>query len=116
VKNRRGVACVEFALVLPLFLIVFLGMVELGRGLMVQQVITNAARDASRWAATETLFNTRLEGQNIITMYLTNANIPTNDVVITYNPPDPTSVPVGKPVQVTRLQRKACSHNENSDC
>jgi hypothetical protein len=48
---RRGQALVEMALVLPLFLVVVLGVIVLGMGLFYQQQITNAAREAARYAA-----------------------------------------------------------------
>jgi len=44
--SRSGQALVEFALVVPLLLILLLGVVEFGR-----QVITDAAREAARTAA-----------------------------------------------------------------
>lgn len=47
-ENRRGTAAVEMAFVLPVFFTVILGMVELGRGIMVEQLVTNAAREAAR--------------------------------------------------------------------
>jgi len=49
-KERRGVAAVEMALVLPIFLLVTMGMVEFGRALMVGQLVTNAAREGARMA------------------------------------------------------------------
>ena len=39
---------VEFALVLPIFVLFMVGIVEFSRVLMVQQVITNAAREGAR--------------------------------------------------------------------
>jgi Flp pilus assembly protein TadG len=48
--NRRGVAAVEFALVLPVFLTVSLGIIEYGRALMAANLVTNAAREGCRIA------------------------------------------------------------------
>lgn len=48
--NRRGVAVVEFALVVPIFLLLVFGLIELGRMVMVQQSLTNAAREGCRKA------------------------------------------------------------------
>jgi Flp pilus assembly protein TadG len=50
---RRGAAAVEFAVVAPFFFLVVLGLVELGRGLMVQHQLTNAARQGCRAAIIE---------------------------------------------------------------
>lgn len=47
----RGQALVETALVLPLFLMIVLGIIVLGIGLFYQHQITNAAREAARYAA-----------------------------------------------------------------
>jgi len=44
---------VEMALVMPVFLLFLLGTIELGRALMISQLVTNAARDGARVAATE---------------------------------------------------------------
>jgi len=45
---RRGTACVEFALVAPLLIFLLLAMVEVGRAIQVQQVLTNAVREGAR--------------------------------------------------------------------
>ena len=50
-RSPRGQTLVETALVLPLFLMVVLGVIVLGIGLFYQQQITNAAREAARYAA-----------------------------------------------------------------
>jgi hypothetical protein len=42
---------VEMALVFPLFLVVFMGTIVIGIGVFYQQQITNAAREAARYAA-----------------------------------------------------------------
>lgn len=49
-KHRRGAAAVEFAIIAPIFFLLILGMIEVGRGVMVQQIITNASREGARLA------------------------------------------------------------------
>src|SRR5881227_655267 len=49
--RRRGVAAVEFAVVLPLLLTLLVGIWELGRIINVQITLNNAARDAARLGA-----------------------------------------------------------------
>jgi Flp pilus assembly protein TadG len=49
-KHRRGAAAVEFAIIAPLFFLLILGMIEIGRAVMVQQIITNASREGARLA------------------------------------------------------------------
>lgn len=50
-SRLHGQALVELALVLPLFLMVFVGIITLGMGIFFQQQVTNAARAAARYAA-----------------------------------------------------------------
>jgi Flp pilus assembly protein TadG len=59
--NRRGAAIVEMALVLPIFFGVVLGIVEFGRAMMVSQMVTNAAREATRLAIIDGSTNTDVE-------------------------------------------------------
>ena len=49
-RNRRAAAAVEFAIVAPVFFLLVFGMIEYGRMVMVQQVITNASREGARAA------------------------------------------------------------------
>lgn len=49
-SKRKGVAAVEFAVVAPLFFLLVFGMIEFGRAVMVQQIITNASREGARLA------------------------------------------------------------------
>jgi len=48
--ERRGAAVVEMAVVSPLLLAMMLGMIEFGYIFMVQQILTNGAREACRTA------------------------------------------------------------------
>lgn len=59
--NRRGAAIVEMALVLPIFFGVVLGIVEFGRAMMVSQMVTNAAREATRLAIIDGSTNNDVE-------------------------------------------------------
>ena len=48
-RNRqRGVAAVEFALLLPLFLTLVLGAIDWGWFFFIDQLVTNAAREGAR--------------------------------------------------------------------
>lgn len=51
IKHERGQSLVEFALVLPVLLVVILGIFEFGRLWMTLNVLTGAAREAVRVAA-----------------------------------------------------------------
>jgi len=52
--SRSGVAAVEFALVMPLFITLLLGIWEIGRMVEVSQIVQNAAREGAREASTAT--------------------------------------------------------------
>ena len=47
-RNHRGQALVEMAIILPVFLLMVLGMIDLARAWNIKQVITDAAREAAR--------------------------------------------------------------------
>jgi Flp pilus assembly protein TadG len=47
----RGAAAVEFALILPLVLLLVFGIIDFGRVLNLQITLTSAAREGARWAA-----------------------------------------------------------------
>ncbi len=47
---RRGAAALEFAVVAPLLFMLILGLIEFGRLMMVQEVLTNGAREGARQA------------------------------------------------------------------
>ena len=50
IRDRRGQSVVEFALVLPMLLLVLFGITELGRAVMTKNVLTSAAREGARLA------------------------------------------------------------------
>lgn len=72
-RKRRGTAAVEFALVAPVFFLLVLGMIEYGRMVMVQQVITNASREGARAAVLDGA--TWNEVQTVVTGYLQSGSI-----------------------------------------
>ena len=67
-RKRRAAAAVEFAVVAPVFFLMVLGMIEYGRMVMVQQVITNASREGAGKAVLQG--TTRSEVQAAINSYL----------------------------------------------
>ena len=75
---RQGVAAVEFAFVIPAILALLVGIWELGRLIEIQQLLTNAAREGARQAATGQLTNAQT--QTVIQQYLTVAGLPTTNV------------------------------------
>lgn len=51
--RRSGVAAVEMAVVSPVLFLIILGIFEFGHGIMVANLITNAARDGARTAVVD---------------------------------------------------------------
>ncbi len=51
-KKSKAQAIVEFALVLPVLLLVVYGLIEAGRLLFIYSSVTNVARQAARWGST----------------------------------------------------------------
>ena len=50
-KRERGQSLVEFALIIPFFLIVVLAVADFGLGLRAWITVTNSAREGARFAA-----------------------------------------------------------------
>ena len=96
-KNRRGAAAVEFAVVAPLFFLMVFGMIEFGRMIMVQQIITNASREGARMAVLDGATTTSV--QTAVQNYLQGATV--GNAQVTVNPDPPSSAGYGEPVTVT---------------
>lgn len=94
--ERRGVAAVEFAIIAPLFFLMVLGCIELGRGLMVQQILTNASRVGAREATTPNTSESAVV--TTATDYAAGASVPS--VVVTVSP-DPATAEAGDLMSVT---------------
>jgi Flp pilus assembly protein TadG len=72
---RRGVAAVEFAALLPLILILLVGIIEVGRLIEMQQVLSNAVREGARQASTGQLTNSQVK--TVVTQYVAAAGFST---------------------------------------
>ena len=94
--RRRGAAATEFAIVAPVFLLLVIGILELGRALMVQQVLINASRVGARQAVT--LGATAGAVQTAVEDYTANVAVPGVTVDVS---PDPASAVAGDPITVT---------------
>jgi TadE-like protein len=49
--DQRGTSTLEFVVVLPLLLVIFLASLELSRAWLTVNIMTNAAREGARWGA-----------------------------------------------------------------
>jgi Flp pilus assembly protein TadG len=98
-RNRRGAAAVEFAIVAPVFFLLVFGMIEYGRMVMVQQVLTNASREGARRAVLDGA--TTAEVRDVVDNYLASASINPSAEPTTVSPNPPTDAEFGDPVTVT---------------
>ena len=93
IKSEKGASAVEFALILPILIILVFGIVEFGIAFNNYITITHAAREGARIAAVD-LNNPDLK--NIIIERAFPVQITETDIVI--NTPDGTNI--GDPVEV----------------
>ena len=77
----------EFALVAPLFFLLVMGMIEYGRMVMVQQILTNASREGARRAVLEGMSSGDVSAA--VTDYLQGSSISGATVTVTSNAPVP---------------------------
>lgn len=96
-RKRRAAAAVEFAVVAPLFFLLVFGMIEFGRMIMVQQIITNASREGARIAVLDGTTSNEVTGA--VENYLTGAGLSGGSVTI--DPNEPNLAGYGEPVAVT---------------
>jgi Flp pilus assembly protein TadG len=96
-KNRGGATVVEFAIVAPILVLLVFGMIEFGRMVMVQQVLTNAAREGARVGVLDS--STVTDVQTTVNTYLTGGGVSGATVTVTPNPLS--SAGYGAPVTVT---------------
>ena len=103
--RRRGVAIVEFAVVLPFLLILLLGIWEIGRMLQISQIVNNAAREEARKASTG--INTYSDVSTAVSNYLTTAGISnqTGLQVSVYNVTQSNAGPNYNPSSATQLDQ-----------
>jgi Flp pilus assembly protein TadG len=80
-QRRRGIAATELAVLAPFLVTVVLGMFEVGRCVMVKDLLTNAARKGCRTGTTASgTYQNILDDVNNI---LSDNNIPASDATIT---------------------------------
>ena len=97
--KRLGAAAVEFAFVAPLFFLLIFGMVEFGRMVMIQQVITNASREGARKAVLDGASASNV--QSSVVTYMSNGGVTIATSNVTISPSDPSSATAGTPITVT---------------
>jgi Flp pilus assembly protein TadG len=95
-NRRHAAAAVEFAIVAPLLVLLVLGMIEFGRMLMVQQNLTNGAREGARKAILPGATDSQV--QTVIDDYMKGVDISGHTRTIT---PTTNSAASGTTIKVT---------------
>lgn len=79
--NERGAAAVEFALLLPVLMLILFGIIEFGMIMYSREVITNASREGARAGIVQSTAKPTVgEIQTIVTNYLTGTGVDPNSV------------------------------------
>jgi Flp pilus assembly protein TadG len=82
--RSRGQALVEFALVLPIFLLLVFGLFDLGRVVYVNNALSEAAREGARWGSVQGRSATAADRTGIASETLDRMNaIPDPTVTVT---------------------------------
>ena len=93
-----GVAAVEFAMVVPFFILLIMGIVEIGRAMSVQQMLINATREGARVATVDG--TTSMEVKQTVIDSLTATGITVTAEMVTVDP-DPNSALGNAPITVS---------------
>lgn len=96
-RRRRGAAVVEFAIVVPIFILLVFGMIEFGRMVMVHQLLAGAAREGARQA----IVNGATAGdvEQTVRNYLTSTSVDGQEASVNVTP-DPATASPGTAVTV----------------
>jgi Flp pilus assembly protein TadG len=93
---RRAAAAVEFAVVVPILVLLVFGMIEFSRVMMVEQVLTNGARVGARKASLPG--TTTTDVTTAVTTYMTNSGLSGQTITVS---PDPSTANPGDAITVT---------------
>ncbi|MGH7258054.1 MAG: TadE/TadG family type IV pilus assembly protein, partial [Nitrospiraceae bacterium] len=81
--DERGAAAVEFAILLPVLMLILFGIIEFGMVMYSREIITNASREGARTGIVQaTAKPTAGQIQTVVTNYLTGTGIDPNQVTI----------------------------------
>src|SRR5262245_62006632 len=82
-RNQRGVAMVEFAMLLPLLTVLLIGILDFGLILREHQLLQNAAREGARFSSLPQNSGSVSTVKSVIKTYLSQENITITDADIT---------------------------------
>lgn len=108
-RSEKGAQLVEFALVLPMLLLIMLGIADFGIIFQRYEVITNAAREGARLAVLPGYSNADVQAR--VRAYLTAARVPWTNTNPTITP-QTVSIPVaGQPAITARQVTVTYTHS-----
>lgn len=104
IKNKvkihlQGASAIELALLLPVFILIFLGTLEAGWGFFIKTTFSDAAREGARIAVTQNVSSTVIN--NAVNNIISAANLSTASVTVTISPVNFTAQAKGTPISVT---------------
>ena len=108
VRSERGAELIEFALVLPVLLLVVLGIVDFGFLFQRMEVVTNAAREGARMAVLPGYSQADVEGR--VCNYVQTGGVPTTacgptgNPVVSVNMAFSIPMPSGTPMTAKRVE------------
>jgi Flp pilus assembly protein TadG len=80
-RDSRGQSMVEFALILPVFVLLLVGILDVGRAVYSYNTINNAAREGARWAIVD---QTVADIQDAAAAHSVGLDIPAADVQVQF--------------------------------
>ena len=92
--GERGTALLEFALILPVLVLMVFGTIDFGQAIYVQNTLANAARDGARFASVDPSNTACI--QTVAARNSSLANLSNADITVTR----PGSIDLGQPVTV----------------
>jgi Flp pilus assembly protein TadG len=101
-RDRRGVAVVELAVVLPFVTWLLIGVWEVGRLLDVQMIVQNSVGVGGRMASVGTSTNAQV--QQAVINYLKAAGLSTQNAVVTVQDLTTANTDVGQATQLDKIQ------------
>ena len=84
--DSKGQALLEFALILPILLMLVLGIIEFGRIWNINQMVSDITREGTRRAVLADASITQDSVHNFMMQRLWDSHVDTNVVTITYSP------------------------------
>jgi Flp pilus assembly protein TadG len=96
-ESKRGQSLVEFALIFPIFILVLVGLFDLGRAVYAYNTISNASRESVRVAIVN---QTTTDVTDEALKQAVSLGLVPADVTITYSDPDGSGTPCSSPYSV----------------